>query len=70
MFTDSIEAQLQATKHPSLCVLLDQPLTFQQKGILLQPDPDLKKRIDTWLLDYLSSHDVRALFSKHGVDPD
>ena len=70
MFTDSIEAHLQTTKHPSLCVLLDQPLTFQQKGILLQPDRELKERIDTWLLHYLSSHDISALFTKHGVDPD
>jgi cyclohexadienyl dehydratase len=67
MFTDSIEAQLQATKHPSLCVLLDPPLTFQQKGVLLQPDPELKALIDTWLLDYMSSQDLKSLFSKHGV---
>lgn len=70
MFTDSIEAQLQATKHPSLCVLLDQPLTFQQKGVLLQPDPELKDLIDSWLLNTMSSEDFEALFRKHGATPD
>ena len=70
MFTDSIEAQLQATKHSSLCVLLDQPLTFQQKGVLLQPDPKLKDLIDSWLLDAMSSLDFEALFRKHGATPD
>lgn len=70
MFTDSIEAQLQATKHSSLCVLLDQPLTFQQKGVLLQPDPELKDLIDSWLLDAMSSQDFEASFRKHGATPD
>jgi len=69
MFTDSIEAQLQATKHPSLCVLLQQPLTFQQKGILLQPDPKLKKRIDRWLLAYINSKAFRSLFQQYGANP-
>lgn len=69
MFTDSIEAHLQAKKHPSLCVLLDQPLTFQQKGILLQPDPELKKLIDDWLLEYIASKDLKSLFERHSVVP-
>jgi hypothetical protein len=49
MVTDRIEAQLQAHKHPELCLPVASTLTYQQKAYLMQPDIRLKEFVDTWL---------------------
>jgi cyclohexadienyl dehydratase len=49
MFTDQIEALLKIRQYPDLCLFLPHALTFQEKGVLIQPDSALVSKVNEWL---------------------
>ena len=49
MFTDYIEAQLKTKQMPELCLLLPHALSYQEKGVLIQPDSVLVSKVNEWL---------------------
>jgi cyclohexadienyl dehydratase len=49
MFTDYIEARLKTKQIPDLCLFLPQALSYQEKGVLIQPDSALISKVNEWL---------------------
>ena len=49
MFTDQIEALLKIRQYPDLCLFVPHALTFQEKGVLIQPDSALVSKVNDWL---------------------
>ncbi len=49
MFTDYIEAQLKTKQIPELCLFLPHALSYQEKGVLIQPDSALVSKVNEWL---------------------
>ena len=49
MFTDDIEARLKTKQLPELCLFLPQALSYQEKGVLIQPDSALISKVNEWL---------------------
>ena len=67
MFTDRIEVDLQARRHPELCALLADDLTYQEKSYLMPQDPIWLEFVDTWLALRLAEGAVDAAFAAHGA---
>jgi cyclohexadienyl dehydratase len=65
MFTDRIEVELQTRRHPELCALLPEYLTYQEKSYLLPQDPVWLVFVDTWLALRLAEGVVDAAFAAH-----
>ena len=67
MFTDAVEVELQTQHSPSLCRLVTQTLTYQEKGYLMPQDTHLQRYVDLWLTQRLADGTVAEIFAAHGV---
>jgi len=66
MFTDLIEAQLQSTKLPDLCMAMPgQTLTYQEKAYMMPKDPGLLAEVNRWLKETQVSGELSAIFAIH-----
>lgn len=66
MFTDLIEAQLQSTKLPDLCMTMPgQTLTYQEKAYMMPKDPGLLAEVNRWLKEAQASGKLAETFASH-----
>ena len=55
MITDAVEVSLQTTRHPALCALTSEPLTYQDKAYLMPRDLIWQNYVNTWLEQEIAS---------------
>ena len=66
MITDLIEAQLQSSRHPELCMTMPgQTLTYQEKAYMMPKDSSLLAEVNRWLEEMATSGQLAKTFADH-----
>ena len=64
MFTDDVEADLQARRHPQLCRTFSGTLTHSEKAVFLSGDSRLGQAVDDWLRGAIARGDPARLLKE------